>query len=258
MQHKDDSVLLQPLGKLHSFDPSKIISNTAVPSEVDLLVLALAIAYNDLKDIMFWQGINQELTSPIPNEGQVDKSFGQRCGIDNHLFRLSCSWLVEMLTLLEKNSEALKTSLWQKLLKKMSVEQKSAWHDLLSLMNLTESSGIKKQKLREILRYLIQVRSHGGFHYYQTKPFANGYRGHFDGKTPQQTKAYVSVGKNLEETRFFFADAAATVTTQRFAADLSINPNEYIPQFIKKSHIGIRGVIYAYLKIKQTILQSEK
>lgn len=52
------------------------------------------------------------------------------------------------------------------------------------------------------------------FHYYQAKVLLTGYEAFFrDAKpTPYNEFAFASIGRSLEATRFYFADAAASFT----------------------------------------------
>ena len=58
---------------------------------------------------------------------------------------------------------------------------------------------------------LAMVRSNAAFHYYQPKMLAEAYRAFFftDPTSANNEAAYVSVGNDMDATRFYYADAAA-------------------------------------------------
>ena len=58
---------------------------------------------------------------------------------------------------------------------------------------------------------VMKIRNSIAYHYYQPKKLVQGYKKHFleSPRSEHNALAYSSFGKNMEESRFYFADAAA-------------------------------------------------
>jgi len=94
-------------------------------------------------------------------------------------------------------------------------------------------------------------RSHGGFHYNQIKPLIDGYKRHFSGVGPEASYAYVCLGINFEQTRFFFSDAASTAMTTELKEKLEKNFDEEFGKYLRSIHVFIRSVIENYMNVRQ-------
>jgi len=79
----------------------------------------------------------------------------------------------------------------------------AAWADLVAMAR-------KDPALSATATFLDRVRNRAAFHYDRTRLF-QGYQYHFVtlAPRPENEFAYVSIGDTMEQTRFYFADAAA-------------------------------------------------
>ncbi len=150
-----------------------------------------------------------------------------------------------MTALIKKKEHLFHSHIWVDLLKALPPRPKRGWAQLLALAN---GAGSKDGFTRRLQTYLVKVRSHGGYHYNQTKPIADSYLRHFKGAGPESSYAFVSMGKTFEETRFFFADAAITALSEDWKRDLGRNFDQEFSRYLKASHTSIRSIIWAYLK----------
>lgn len=92
-----------------------------------------------------------------------------------------------------------------KLLRRAPERTRTDWSDLVSIACRRGDATDGK-----FAKVLIQIRNNVAFHYAQPKPLAAGFRAHFFESPPNPTNehAYCSFGRNMERTRFYFADAA--------------------------------------------------
>src|SRR5829696_1487020 len=76
---------------------------------------------------------------------------------------------------------------------------------------------------------VMKIRNSIAYHYYQPKKLVQGYKKHSSSpRSEHNALAYSSFGKNMEESRFYFADAAAEhavntyrrMSTERFSKQL--------------------------------------
>jgi len=244
---KSDSVLHFPLGPLGGYPISALFHDERY-RDLDELILALAHVYNDLKAaLIFWE-VNREFAAPIPETGRISKFFGQNVGLDNYAFRLQVGIVVELVQLLKEKKSVFSHNLWRQVLGKLSRKVSADWRKLFQLVDATAKKGSFEKRL---LTLLVKIRSHGGYHYYQTKPFADGYLHHFSSTGPEAAHAYVCIGKNLEETRFFFADAAISSITNSWKADLGGNFDEEFRKYLKAIHSSIRTIVCTYFRVRK-------
>ena len=185
------------LAKLQAFEPSIFVGDAAYPEELCDFMLALALVYNDFRDIFVAQILLQEvlpsdLKTPTPQLGE----FG---GINIHLMRTLAGILRELIVLLEDCPSIPKTPQFQNLVAKLQPEARSAWQSVLAVAG-------HKPKHNPLTKLLIFARNNVSFHY-STKALAAGYRSSFvDG---ENREPYLSAGSTMANTRFYFADAAA-------------------------------------------------
>lgn len=240
----DDSVLLFPLGKLGGYE-AKGFCQADEHADSDRLVLMLAHAYNDLKDLFLWWEINREMAQ-FPPPGAIEKRFGQFCGMDNHIMRLMSGWLVETKVLLKTEKETINSAFFADTISKLEADRKSAWESLC-LFAWSKPKDLPKD-LQDLNTYLVKVRAHGTFHYYQTEPLATGFAKHFsDDSKPESKLAYATYGANLEESRFFFADAAITAMCSEMADDQLPKYNDALVSYLKKAHWSFRAIVKKYM-----------
>jgi hypothetical protein len=111
----------------------------------------------------------------------------------------------ELFTLIEAFPDDANGLQMQLILKKMPPKARAHWTDLVRVA--LNQSGVSDKKFKTIL---TKIRANLSFHYYQPKQLVAGYRRHFyeSGAQPGNAHAYASMGKNMERTRFYFADAA--------------------------------------------------
>jgi hypothetical protein len=168
--------------------------------------------------------------------------------------RQSISILHELIKLVSASGVLLKEPLLAQCRESLQGEEASAWQSIVDAAEGTEG---KSQD--ELTLFLVQARNNVGHHYYQPKALLEGYDHHFFGTAPSDLNdfAYASLGKNMEESRFFFADAAA----QAYVRSV-IDPTQILyfetSELIKRVNVAIRFFVHTYLLARRTELTAAK
>lgn len=187
------------LGELHEFPADCFFSENSSEQIVCDFVLVLALAFNDIHNVMWARGQIQQVTKGKTH--QISPAWGQIAGFDWYTWRIIGGIFNELLKMINKNEEVFGQPLWQKLVNKLSKEDQSNWNDICLLANEKMTDGDLKKTLE---RY----RNNITFHYYEAgKPLRKGLKNY---KQSAQFKGcLISIGDNMVKTRFYFADAAA-------------------------------------------------
>ncbi|MHB1313620.1 MAG: hypothetical protein ACYC3L_16500 [Gemmatimonadaceae bacterium] len=160
------------------------------------------MVFNDLKGLLLF---HEELKDLKPTTPEVSARAGQWIGLEMQLHRYILALIHELLRLLreyECDAKGPQIGTW---LRKGPKSVRKQWSGLLGVALGGRGSGDQ-----QFLKTLVQIRNNAVSHYYQPKLLVRGFRAHFY-DTPRAAAnehAYVSLGKNMEHTRFYFADAA--------------------------------------------------
>ena len=189
------------LAPLQKIGPECLVSATG-SDRMELFILALAQVFNDLKDLAY---VSTCLSDAKPREAKINPYFGQWMGMNLHVHRLIYGLLFELFELLRKFEDQIRSPEFLKIERQMGSRTQRDWKALRKFA-LGEKGGSKT----EFGKCLERIRHNLSFHYYQPKQIMRGYRRHFFGieSGPHAEFAYYSIGQNMEETRFYYADAA--------------------------------------------------
>ncbi len=185
------------LAPLESFDAQAFTGDGTCPQEVYNFVLALALTYNDFKDIFMAQGLLDH-AAPEGEQGEVP-SWGQYNALRAHATRLHAGLIHELCNLIRDADKVRDHDLFKKVVRNLRVEARKAWNALedIALGNTFDNPEAKS---------LFFMRNKVAFHY-DPKEIAKGYSSLFLGNSPKMP--YISRGSSLGGSRFYFADAAA-------------------------------------------------
>lgn len=178
------------------------------PTSLEHFFLALAVVFNDLKDIFYFftqlgKGERKIGSGANPQRGQLN---GMKC----HLARLAVGLIHELFVLLEKHKEVLGRPEFKQLVGGQAEENQQRWEEITRLaFDKSQDTGLPVGQV-SFTSALRRVRHTAAFHYYGAARFSEGFRKFF--YEPPETEfnraAYVSDGRNAAQTRFFYADAA--------------------------------------------------
>lgn len=186
------------LESLQTFDPAAFEGNEEVPQDLCNFVLALALIYNDCKNITYAATLLKECRPPGPEKTGV---WGTYAGTDRHLFRLMVSAVHELFNLIRDHENVLSHEFFvSRVVQSLSPASRKSW---VSLTGAATGATPKD----EFGRMLLRIRNKIAFHY-EPKEIFRGFKRTFLGPTRLQEQAYISRGQSMAASRFYFADAA--------------------------------------------------
>jgi hypothetical protein len=212
----------------------------------DEFVLAMALAFNDLKSAMWFleqlnRGTPPDLSEPTPYLGQVQ-------GMKVHVTRVLLALLHELLKAIDTAaaSGTLSSPILTNALQLLSTPTRSAWEELVD-------AALQRESQDPLRRFLVQIRNNVASHYYAPAQLLRGYRRHFeeDGRSLFNDHVLTSAGESLEQTRFHFADAAAAGYQRILDPDSELLRRSDVA--VRRANQGLRGLIEAYLRVKETM-----
>ncbi len=183
---------------LQIFDPEAFCADEDVSESVCAFVLALAVIYNDSKDVSYAHELLRELApSPPPLHSRAWGVFG---GMDLHLFRLHIGLLHELFKLIQANEVVLRDDYLRSVVNQLPASARASWNTLVEVaLGATPSDRLG--------RSLLLARNKIAYHY-DAEQILRGYKEHFCGPNKRDEWAHVSRGPNMARSRFYFADAA--------------------------------------------------
>lgn len=187
------------LAKLEGFDTKALKGADKADQEVCNFILALALACNDMKDLL-WAYSN--LRAHTPGVIEISPQYGQLQGMIGHVIRLMYVMVYELARLIHENPAPQAHPEFKKALAHLNAKNRQHWEALQQFADGHPTTD-------ELMKVLVVVRDSLGAHYYMPKMLARGYEKYFSKGGPGRDEGYVSRGMNLEATRFYFADAAA-------------------------------------------------
>jgi len=227
------------LAPLRSFDPAVLSSE----NKLDRFVLTLALVFNDLKGIM-WTLFQLDTGTPAA-QNVVSPYSGQWVGMRLQFTRLALGMLNETLIAVQEalDDHVLEAAEWKECLESVPELSQSAWSDLLSL-------AAEKEAADPFRRFLIQARNNAAFHYGQAKVLMRGYQRFFfeSDKTAFNEFAFMSLGPKMEQTRFYFADAA--VQQALALMNPSSDTMKQVDNYLLAMSASLRFIVESYIRAK--------
>ncbi len=192
-------------GKLKKISPEFLIKQKK-NDVVDNFFLVLAYIYNDLKGLTFFHiQISEKYRAPLP--GEITYHSGEYGGYSLQLYRIVISTIHEFFAFLKENKKIFSIPKFYLIKNKLHPSVKKEWDDMVSIA-LGESL-----TSNDFTKTLLLIRNNVGFHYYDSaKNLSKGFVSRFFDKEKSELNgnlfAYYSLGVGMEDTRFFYADAA--------------------------------------------------
>lgn len=195
-----------PLAPLTKLEPEKLVSKEGKDS-LAAFVLALSLVFNDLKGIVNWREYITTLRPP--DENVISPELGEWTGFEMQIHRLMVAQLHELLRLIEEFQEIVEGAEMRRIVKKAPTSVRRRWDEIVRIATGKGSLGDDI-----FANILVKVRNNASYHYYQPKTLLAGFREFFY-KSPKNAGnewAFASIGNNMGQTRFYFADAAMQAT----------------------------------------------
>jgi len=183
---------------LETFETAVFFGDQKHSQEVCNLVLSLALAYNDFRDVFSATDLIDHVEV---DETTLNPSLGQKRGVMNTLLRIRFGFIHELIKLLSENRDDIEGKEFNHLLRNLSKKGKEAWLLLYSVAT-------NKPTNDPLARALLFVRNKVAFHY-DAAELGRSYREAFVTKKDIYQKPLLSRGGSFRQTRFFFADASS-------------------------------------------------
>jgi len=212
-------------------------------------ILALAVVYNDLKDLIVFQNW---LNKKRPANSDPSPFNGEWLGISLHISRLIFGVLHEFLELLKKSTDVLNSPEFRDLLAETRPRTRGRWKTVVAVAN-----GETGSYNSELARSLLIIRNNFSYHYYQPRSILDGFRQRFlsDPKVPKTEFAFCSLGQTVGETRFYFADAAVQGGLEHFTEKFGTpNFSSECLKLIKTVNKTLVEVICSYINSRKAFL----
>jgi hypothetical protein len=168
------------LAKLETFDPNAFLSDDKEEQKVCNFVLALCVAYNDLKDLL-WARVHltdAHTDTDVEGKDRITPYNGQYAGFRIHIEKLLFSFINELLCLIREQKQVL------------------------------EDAALNKDTDDDFLKKHVRLRNIT-YHYKDYKTYKIGFEKFFFDENKSKIKdPFISRGANMAGTRFYFADAA--------------------------------------------------
>ncbi|OGY45317.1 MAG: hypothetical protein A2729_00575 [Candidatus Buchananbacteria bacterium RIFCSPHIGHO2_01_FULL_39_14] len=239
------------LGALRHKKPLSLIDdNPSNDRDVDRFFLIMALMFNDIKGLVFFDNWLHEYREPQKEE--ISGHAGEWHGIKLQRIKLLAAILSEFLNVLEEYKNIINTDPINRYEQQLSRQDKSIW-DLFLEVTKIHPTKLSDERIEVFKKMLIQIRANVTFHYYGAgKPLANGFRDHFYKKFVNQPAYYSAQGTNFYKTRYYYADAAIqsyleSCMTMAGEADKVL---ETITDLTVKASKVINGLMEQYLKEK--------
>lgn len=192
MTYQDE---VKMLAQLMTFDPAAFSGDDEVPQSVCNVVLALAVAYNDLRDVAFGFTLLDEVRPK--GDPRPTQEFGQFGGVQTALQKAEAGIIHETLNLIDRESAAIDHPFFRRVVSSCSSGARTAWSSLVAA-----ASG--RPDAQPLSRALMMMRNKVAFHY-DAKEIGRSFKMCFPGQEGAP-EPYVSIGDRMRSTRFYFAD----------------------------------------------------
>jgi len=230
------SEIVAGLGRLQSFEASAFVGDDEWPQGVCDLVLSLAVAYNDLRDVILAHSL---MDAVFPADPQTPTpELGHFNGLVTHLVRLQAGIAHELLVLVQNQKAARNASAFTSLVGKLSPSGRLAWDQVVAVAEGKPGTG-------PLGDFLFFARNKVAFHY-DPKELRKGYRASFT-EDPSR-KPFFSHGGSMALTRFYFGDAAVD-TYMRKSAD-PVTVERFFggdDQLLRSVHMALHELVTRFL-----------
>lgn len=233
------------LAQLETFDPLAFQADGKVHQDLCNFMLALALIYNDCKNLIYAYIVTAQSR---PEGGfRRNRLWGALSGVQFHIFRTVISLLHELFNLIRDNMSILQQPFFKSVVRQIDPQARKAWETVVTV-------ALGNKPSDTLGKSLLLVRNKMSFHY-DGKAIFKGYCYHFLQSEHLDQRAFISRGNSMKESRFYFADAAATgylrsIVRQKNIEELIIKivdllgPVNYSLMAIVNTYIQKRGFAY--------------
>lgn len=243
------------LAELNSIEPRLFFASTLPKTSFERcvreLILSLSLIFNDSKDLSWWlcqieKGRPAISTAVTPYRGNFN-------GMHVHIMRLLLSLFHESLELLDTYNKTITDPKFSPYTANLSGAAKLRWDDAVSLISTWKDARGKRTPFKTFLHH---IRSKAAFHY-DGRALLLSYEKFFSRQSsPNKHFAYASLGSTLEETRLFFADAAAQQIINDEFRGQSISIKE-INSYWRTMNEPLKVIIETFIDLETEVVEDD-
>lgn len=238
------------IAPLETFEALKLEAATKHEKELVGVILAFALYFNDLRDLVAAHRLLNGVMPPRPFE--VSPEMGTHNALRNNLLRVLLGLLHELLELIRKNRGAFQTEDFRRVVEGLSNESRSAWISVRAAAEAEEGSA--EDPLGMALR---RIRNNATFHYAPKDLYAGFENGFL--ASPEDRVPFISRGEDLISSRFYFADAAAeSVMHLRAAGSSAKELLRGDATLLKQITIALAQIVTRFIEIRGGTLRRWK
>lgn len=231
------------LAPLSRIEPRRVVR--ARRDEIDQLFLALALVFNDIKSLTWFE--YQLRYGELEDPSETTPYNGQRSGFKVQLMRLRAAIVHELLTLLREKQRVVRGVEVSAIVEGINQRARRDWDTLVRMaVGEVEDSGFA--------RALERIR-HVTFHYYNPTALADGFEKFFlkDDPREESAAAMYSDGATMEATRFYYADAAALGAVRDQAAQAGAGDFEdELGRTLSRVNQALKAVVAEFLRSRSS------
>lgn len=231
---------------MNDANPEVIVGQQG-PDPLGEWFLSLAVVFNDLKGLMW---VREILQDGRPKDGEVSAYSAQWRGITLQITKLACGLVHELFELIKDHTHDLDSDEMKRVLKIVPKSTMKKWDSLIALARDAGSA-----PRTPLTRALLKIRHNVSFHYHQPKVLVAGYRRHFFQLKPgpHNKRAYYTIGGNMEETRFYYADAAVQQSLAILSEHVAQDFTKELSGVLRDVNLTLAQVIGAFVRQRVTM-----
>ncbi|MEK7644926.1 MAG: hypothetical protein AAB391_01185 [Patescibacteria group bacterium] len=241
-------------GKYEGIVPSKILDKDN-QTELDNFFLMLGVIFNDLKGLLFFSNLLKNTYRPLSKEESVGQTtsahLGEFSGLNLQISRLIIGLISEFILFLRENEKVLNHPRFKLFEKQLDKKMKKPWSEILTITFSKDTSS------QDFLSKVARVRGNIVFHYSKSRkeiPASFLKKFNEEKKTSANQKAYYSIGSRMEDTRFYYCDAAVQ---EYLKEHLTIDPGQShfsdIVAIVENMNQAIAGLLHQYISYKKQL-----
>jgi len=231
------SAEVRKLAALESFNARALLGDAVISQECCDFVLALALAFNDLKDLILGETL---LLDQAPDERTVpSRELGAFAGAHFHFIRSILGVLRELLYVVKSSESVRDNAEFKKVVKNLPPNRRAVWQKLVDASHASVSADPD-------VRFLVIARNTVAYHY-EPKAIGRGFRRAFEAGTEVP---FLSRGGSIAATRFYFADRAAHSYLQNVFDDRDLET-----YFLKQPEL-LKDIAFALFSVVTVFITS--
>ena len=203
--------------------------------ELAKLMLTFCLIFNDFKD-QIWLFTLLEPYHELDAPKKKTARLGQIRGMRAHCMRMIIATLREFLIVIKENKRLIASSDFSIVINNIDRKTKKKWQEIVELAEKEKSDD-------PFYKTIIKIRNSGTYHYKNMKSLFQGLQFYIK---KEGVDGYLSLGENLERTRFYFGDASVQYYHKKLLDDYTCFDKE-LEKYVLNINKTLRFIIESYI-----------